>query len=137
MTEELIDPTTTEEPTTEAAPDKSQEKKYSDAEVNRMLARERKSLNTKFEALKAEHDTLLQDLQEREAAAEERAKTKVEELRKGVPDNVSKLLDKLTYQEQLEWLSDPANKVEKQNIPALPSPVQGQPRQRRKDGFVI
>jgi hypothetical protein len=40
-----------------------------------------------------------------------------------VPEPIIKLLDKMSYTEQFAWLSDPANVIEKSNIPPLPDPA--------------
>lgn len=121
----MTDKTEKTEAVDETVEDAEQEtvetKTLTQAEVNKLIARERKSWSTKYDALKAERDALQLKMDEAEQAAEEKAKTKAEALRKGQPDSVLKLLDKLSYQEQLEWLSDPENQVAKKQIPTLPT----------------
>jgi hypothetical protein len=107
---------------TDTQPSKKEDAKtFAQDEVNRLLAKERKSYQVKLDTLQGNYDALQKDIQDREAAAEEKAKAQVETLRKGLPENVAKLLDKLSAQDQLEWLSDPANRAEKKTIPSLPS----------------
>lgn len=99
---------------------KPPEKTVTQSELNRILAKERKDASTKYNALKAEHDALLKKIEDERTAAEDAAKEKVEELRKDLPENILKLLDRLSPIDQLEWLNDPANKVQKKTIPELP-----------------
>lgn len=113
-------------------PVKEEEKKFSQAEVNALLAKERRANTLKLNGLQEQFEKLQQEQAEREQAAELKAKAKAEELRKDLPDHITKLLEKLTYQEQLEWLSDPANRAEKRNIPTLPVPKGGDPQPVRR-----
>ena len=108
---------------TETQPSKNEDKPktFTQEEVNSLLARERKSWQGKFGTLQGQFDALQKQVQDTEAAAEEKAKAQVTELRKGLPENVARLLDRLSYSEQLEWLQDPANKqTERKQIPSLP-----------------
>jgi seryl-tRNA synthetase len=127
----------TDELVTEAAPDKLQaDKKFSQKDVNALLAKERKTAQAKLEVLQTKHDELLKSIADKEAEAEDAAKTKVEGLRKGVPETIGKLLDKLTYSEQLEWLQDPANQIQKKTVPPLPPERQNVPQVPRIERIV-
>jgi hypothetical protein len=113
----------TDERVPEAAPGKPKpEKSLPQAEVNKLMADERRKHKAELDALRAEYGEFKKTVEDREKAAQDAAAEKVEALRKDLPESISKLLDKLTPVEQLEWLSDPANKVVKQEIPPLPNP---------------
>lgn len=129
----MTEPTKDTEETVESQEqDSSAEKTFTQSEVNALLAKERRSHTIKLNSLQEQFDQFRQEISDRESALETKAKEKVGELRKDLPEQISKLLDKLTYQEQLEWLSDPANKVEKKTIPALPDATKGQPQAPRQ-----
>ncbi len=94
-----------EETKPDAAPDKSQVKRYSDVELNRLLAKERRDAKAKYDQLRAEFDAFKEDAEAKQKEADERAKERVEELRKDLPEETQELLDLLTPSDQLEWLS--------------------------------
>lgn len=100
--------------------EKKPEKTLTQSEVNALMAKERKQASEKHSALKAEYDAYKKQIEERDAAANEAAEQAVADLRKDLPEGVGKLLDKLSAVEQLEWLRDPANVIEKKHIPELP-----------------
>lgn len=99
---------------------KPPEKVLTQSEVNALMAKERKTYETKLKAVTDEYATFKQSVQEKQEAAEAAAKEKVEKLREGLPEGIITLLDKLTPTDQLEWLSDPANTITKQTIKPLP-----------------
>ena len=105
---------------TDKPPENQAEKTLKQSEVNALLAKERKAYDTKFKQLQDEYTAFKTGIEEKATKAEEEAKEKVEELRKNVPEPIGKLLDKMSFVEQLEWLSDPANIIEKKTIHALP-----------------
>lgn len=101
---------------------KAPEKTLTQAEFNKAMAEERRKHDAKFNALKTEYDTFKGDIEAKQKAANDAAAEKVEALRKDLPESITKLLDKLSPVEQLDWLSDPANVIEKKQIPELPKP---------------
>ena len=107
-------------PATPPAP--TAEKTLKQSEVNALLAKERKAMDTKFKQLNDEYTAFKTGIEEKQTNAEEEAKEKVEKLREKVPEPIIKLLDKMSYTEQLSWLSDPANNITQSNIPPLPTP---------------
>jgi len=105
---------------------KSTEKTLTQSEVNKILADERRKHEAQFKALKGEFDTFRGEIEAKEKAANDAAAEQVEALRKDLPEAITKLLDKLTPIEQLEWLRDPENQIApKKQIPELPNPVNG------------
>jgi molecular chaperone GrpE (heat shock protein) len=107
---------------TDKPQDKQAEKTLTQSEVNALMAKERKQYETKLKAIGEEYEAYKKQIEEKQAAAEEAAKEKVEKLREGLPEGITNLLDKLTFQDQLEWLSDPANTIEHKTIKPLPEP---------------
>mgnify|MGYP003515197103 FL=1 len=99
----------------------NQDKTLTQAEVNKILADERRKHDTRYQDLKTEYAGFKAAIEAKEAAANEAAAEKVEALRKDLPDPLIKLLDKLSPVEQLEWLNDPANVITKKEIPPLPA----------------
>lgn len=114
----------------------NQEKTLTQSEVNKLLADERRKHDAKFNDLKSEFTTFKTTIEEREQAANDAALEKVEALRKDLPESITKLLDKLTPVEQLDWLSDPENVVTKKEIPPLPQSTQGHGNQRKSINIV-
>ena len=98
----------------------NQEKTLTQSEVNKLLADERRKHDAKYNELKSEYTGFKTTIEQREQAANDAAAEKVEALRKDLPEPITKLLDKLTPIEQLEWLNDPANVITKKEIPPLP-----------------
>jgi seryl-tRNA synthetase len=130
----------TEEANQEAAPEKSQDRKYSDDDLNRILAKERRSATVKYNALKSQFDSLQQEMDKKREAEEAILMEKVNKLREGQAPQVLKLLDKLDPQEQLEWLSDDENRipvVEKKTIPPLPTERNAAPKKSPTLGTFI
>ncbi len=111
---------------------KQTEKTLTQTEVNKILADERRKHEAQFKALKGEFDTFRGEIEAKEKAANDAAAEKVEALRKDLPEAITKLLDKLTPLEQLEWLNDPANAITKKQIPELPDPANGHGKQRKQ-----
>ena len=135
MTDEASKAETTEneqvkEP--EQAPgQKPLDKTLTQAEVNKILADERRKHDTRYQDLKTEYAGFKAAIEAKEAAANEAAAEKAEALRKDLPESLIRLLDKLSPVEQLEWLADPANVITKKEIPPLPSSREthgGQPK---------
>lgn len=115
---------------------KSTEKTLTQTEVNKILADERRKHDAQFKALKGEFDTFRGEIEAREKAANDAAAEQVEALRKDLPESITKLLDKLTPIEQLEWLRDPENQVAKKQIPELPQSANGHGKQRKQINIV-
>lgn len=115
---------------------KSTEKTLTQSEVNKILADARRKHDAQYKALKGEFDTFKGEIEAREKAANDAAAEKVEALRKDLPEAITKLLDKLTPIEQLEWLNDPENIVTKKQIPELPSSADGHGKQRKQINIV-
>ena len=116
----------------EPDPDKkSQEKTLTQSEVNKLMADERRKHDAKFNELKSEYTTFKQSVEEREKSANDAAAEKVEVLRKDLPEAITKLLDKLTPVEQLDWLNDPENAITKREIPPLPAGAGGHGSKRK------
>jgi molecular chaperone GrpE (heat shock protein) len=114
--------TKTEETSKETAAEQVKtEKTYKDSEVNTLLAKERKQYEAKLKTVSEEYATFKKQIEDKQTAAEEAAKEKVEKLREGLPEGLINLLDKLTPLDQLEWLSDPANTLEHKTIKPLPA----------------
>jgi arginine utilization protein RocB len=128
-----------EESNQEAAPEKSQARTYTDDDLNRILARERRQATVKYNALQAQFETLQQEMDKKREAEEAILMEKVNKLREGQPKHVLSLLDKLDPQEQLEWLSGEDAKVveTKKTIPALPEAKEKAPTQRKSIGTII
>ena len=98
------------------------------SEVNALMAKERKSYEAKLKATQEEFATFKKQIEDKQAEAEAAAKEKVEKLREGLPENLTALLDKLTFSDQLDWLSDPTNTITKQTIKPLPEAREGERR---------
>ena len=110
---------------TDKQPDKkADEKLLTESQVNALMAKERKSYEAKLKATNDEYAAFKKSIEDKAAEAETAAKEKVEKLREGLPEGIIALLDKLPAVEQLEWLSDPANIIEKKTSPHLPEPRQ-------------
>jgi chromosome segregation ATPase len=106
--------------TEEAAPTKSQDKKYTDADLNRLVAKEKKDWKAKLDSLKAEYDEYKAGIESKEAELEKKSKVKLDEIRKDLPEDLIELLNKLSITEQLEWLEKhPVEK--KRRIPTIPN----------------
>jgi hypothetical protein len=137
---EPIEPTTENEETveTQGAEETQPEKMLSQAEVNRILARERKAATVKYNALQSQFDALQKDLDAKREAEEAIVLDKIAKLREGQPKHVLSLLDKLDPQEQLEWLSgEDAKVVEKKTIPPLPTERKEAPKKQPSLGTFI
>jgi hypothetical protein len=137
---EPIEETTENEETveTQGAEETQPEKMLSQAEVNRILARERKAATVKYNALQSQFDALQKDLDAKREAEEAIVLDKISKLREGQPKHVLSLLDKLDPQEQLEWLSgEDAKVVEKKTIPPLPNERKEAPKKQPSLGTFI
>lgn len=105
-------------------------------ELNNQLASARRESEKRLKDLQAEYNSYKQNIEAKEQAANDAAAEKVEALRKDLPEAITKLLDKLTPIEQLEWLNDPENIVTKKQIPELPSSADGHGKQRKQINIV-
>lgn len=117
MEEEVKDEQLEDTPTAEVV---KTDKKYSEAEVQKMIQerikREKENSrkqNEDFTQRETEYKTTIENY--------ETYLNKLLETQKGdLPESVIKLLEKLSVMEQLEWLADEANHIEKRNIPSTP-----------------
>lgn len=89
-------------------------------ELDGKLADARRKAEATSRETQKKYDDLILSIEAKEQAANDAAVEKVEALRKDLPEAITKLLDKLTPIEQLEWLNDPANVITKKEIPPLP-----------------
>ena len=105
-------------------------------ELDNQLANARRKAEADYKSLKSEYDTFKQTIEAREKAANDAAAEQVEALRKDLPEAITKLLDKLTPIEQLEWLNDPANAITKKQIPELPEGTNSHGKQRKQINIV-
>ncbi len=105
-------------------------------ELDNQLANARRKAEADYKSLKSEFDDYKKTIETREQAANDAAAEKVEALRKDLPEAITKLLDKLTPVEQLEWLNDPANVITKKEIPPLPQPRDNNQPQRKTQTIV-
>ena len=127
MSKETEDVKTEDVKETSAEQDKT-EPTLKQSEVNALMAKERKSYEAKLKATQEEFATFKKQIEDKQAEAEAAAKEKVEKLREGLPENLTALLDKLTFSDQLDWLSDPTNTITKQTIKPLPEAREGERR---------
>lgn len=128
MSDEKETKTEDVEKVTDSPTDKVAEKTFTQAEVNALEAKTRKSYEAKLKTVSDEYAAFKKSIEDKAAEAETAAKEKVEKLREGLPEGIINLLDKLTATDQLEWLSDPANTITKQTIKPLPEPREGEKR---------
>jgi hypothetical protein len=97
------------------------EKLLSQEEVNKLIAKERREWKSKLDTLQTDYDSFRGEVEAKEAKLQDKNKIQVETLKKDLPEQVIKLLDKLTIEEQLEYLEDESNKLqEKKRIPPTP-----------------
>jgi hypothetical protein len=94
------------------------EKKFTQADVDRFIQREK----AKIKPLKEENDALKKGKDETLTAYEETISKVNEGLIALYPDQVKSLLAKMTPIEQFNWMQDPANNVltEKKQFPLSP-----------------
>jgi molecular chaperone GrpE (heat shock protein) len=105
-------------------------------ELNNQLASARRESEKRLKDLQAEYNSYKQNIEAKEQAANDAAAEKVEALRKDLPEAITKLLDKLTPIEQLDWLNDPENAITKKQIPELPTSADGHGKQRKQINIV-
>jgi len=105
-------------------------------ELDGKLADARRKAEAAYKELQKKHEDLLISIEAKEKAANEAAAEKVEALRKDLPDSITKLLDKLSPVEQLDWLSDPENVITKKEIPPLPQSRETHGGQRKTINIV-
>lgn len=128
------DPAVMESPT--EASKTNQEKTLTQTDVNKLMADERRKHDSKYNELKSEYTTFKSSIEAKEQAANDAAAEKVSTLRKDLPESVTKLLDKLSAVEQLEWLIDPENVITKKEIPPLPNGRENNNPQRRTQSII-
>ena len=105
-------------------------------ELDGKLADARRKAEAAYKELQKKHEDLLISIEAKEKAANEAAAEKVDALRKDLPDSITKLLDKLSPVEQLDWLSDPENVITKKEIPPLPQSRETHGGQRKTINIV-
>jgi len=105
---------------TETPQSKTEEKKFTQTELNALIAKEKRDAQKKYETLSNDFASYKTDIETKQKAEEAKLKGKVENLRKGVDPSIIKLLDKLTLAEQVEYLEDPENQIDKVKIPETP-----------------
>lgn len=106
-------------------------------ELDGMMAKARRDAETKLRDLQTEFNGYKQSVEAKEKAANDAAAEQVEALRKDLPEAITKLLDKLTPIEQLEWLRDPENQIApKKQIPELPPTNGGHVKQTKRINVV-
>ena len=99
---------------------KKPDKMLPQAQVDQLIATERRKHREELDKVTAEYADFKKSIEDKEKEANDAAEKKVAGLRKDLPEGIIALLDKLTPVEQLDWLSDPKNTVEKKQIKPLP-----------------
>lgn len=117
MSDETTDVETPEGETVET---QGKEKKFTQDDLNKLIAKEKRTWEKRYETLQNEFTIFKGEIETERTKQEEKLKTQVDELKKGVPPQLLKLLEKLSVQEQYEYLTDSENKIEKKRIPATP-----------------
>ena len=106
-------------------------------ELDGKLADARRKAEAAQKETQKKYDDLLASIEAKEKAANDAAAEQVESLRKDLPEAITKLLDKLTPIEQLEWLRDPENQIApKKQIPELPEGAGSHGKQRKSINVV-
>lgn len=97
-------------------------KLFTQADLNKFLSKEKKAFQAKYDALNTDFTTLQADVTKKAEAEEAKQAIVVESLKKDLPANILKLLEKLSVAEQLEYLQDAENviPVDKKKIPSTP-----------------
>jgi len=115
---------TEEESTAENAGKKTTKdsKLFTQADMDRVvkdrLAREKKENSKLSESWESEKAELTSQIE----SYEKIVKGIVDAKKSDIPENFRKLFDKLSIQEQFDWLNDPANKLaDKKTIPTTPN----------------
>ena len=96
------------------------EKMVPQAQVDKLMADQRRKHREELDKVTAEYADFKKSIEDKEKEANDAAEKKVAGLRKDLPEGIIALLDKLTPVEQLDWLSDPKNVIEKKQIKPLP-----------------
>lgn len=100
-------------------PPKDEEKKFTQADLNRLLADERRKNDKKYNDLNTQFTSYKEEVETERSKNEEKLKGKFDEAKKEYPESVQKLLDKMTVTEALEWIEEnPAE--DKQDLPRTP-----------------
>ena len=131
--QEEVKEKTSSQDTSEKVPEKIS---LTQKELDGKLADARRKAEAAQKEWQKKYEDLQQSIEAKEKAANDAAAEKVEALRKDLPEAVTKLLDKLTPVEQLEWLTDPENVITKEEIPPLPPPNGGHGSQRKSINIV-
>lgn len=118
MTEEIKNEQETPADETTVTTQDKKAKTFTQDELNALLAQERRKAQQKLEAIQNEYTSFKAEVETERSKQEEKLKAKVDEMKAGLPENILKLLSKLTYSEQAEWLAE--NKIEKKTIPPTP-----------------
>lgn len=106
------------------------EKLLTQEQVNKLLADERRKLQKKYSDLETSFNEFKNDVESERSKREEKIKTQVEELKKGLPEPVLKLLGKLSVEEQYEWIQE--NPIEKKTLPDNPKGENGESKPKPK-----
>lgn len=136
MTEEISKETTEEQDVKETPPQDAGEKvpekiTLTQKELDGKLADARRKAEAAQKQWQEKYEELHLSIEAKEKAANDAAAEKVESLRADLPESITKLLDKLTPVEQLDWLSDPANVIAKKEIPPMPPSRENHGGQRK------
>lgn len=118
--EEVVDET--EEPKQDAQPVKKEERKYSDADVNKIVAREKQAWKRSSDQATADHETIVatlrKDLEKRDELLTKQIELLVSDL--GLDSETLELVNGLDVLDRFNWIMKKVEKAGKQDVPRTP-----------------
>lgn len=121
--EELADDVEqTEETKQDAQPAKNEERKYSDADVNKIVAKEKAAWKRTHDKAVGDHETIVdglrKDVEKRDELITKQVDLLVKDL--GLDDDTMELLNGLDVLAKYDWIMKKVEKAGKQDIPRTP-----------------
>jgi len=130
-------PTETIEPTAVTPVKEKEEKKFSQSELDKVVAerlsREKASTKKIIDEFSTEKTNLETTLKTYEDQIEKILAPQLED----IPEEFQSLFNKLTLLEKIEWLASRQSKTEKKGIPATPKPKEAETKPIKKIGTFI
>lgn len=96
------------------------EKTFSQEEVQKLIQERVRREKSSFDKEKGEFSQREADYLDQIKKYEDTLQKMISSQMESLPESVKKLLSKLSVFEQLEWLSDSSNLIQKKNIPSTP-----------------
>lgn len=127
-----------EETNTDTQQSNNEEKVFTQSDVNKLLAKEKRTWQTKYDSLKSEHDELVSQVETERTQKETQLKTKLQDMKKGLAPAILdavEAIEEFSVEKAIAYLEKPENKIDRKKVPSTPNERESDGNEKSKIRF--